>query len=69
MKATVVSCCEKKFKDKETNKERIYYAVYIADQRGAVGMLYSNSLYKSGDSVNLEISIGKDMRVGVRIAA
>lgn len=69
MKTTVVSCCEKKFKDKESNEERIYYTVYIADNRGAVGTLYSDKAYKAGDSVELGITIGKDMRGGVRIVA
>ena len=69
MKATVVSCCEKKYVDKETNKQRVYYTVYIADARGAVGTLYSDRPCKPGDQVTLEITIGKDMRVGVRIAA
>lgn len=69
MKVTVVSCCEKKFVDKQTNKQRIYYAVYLADASGAVGRLYCSKPCKPGEQVDLEMIVEKDMRMGLRIVS
>ena len=69
MEAVVLSCCEKKFKDKETGKERCYYMLYMADSTGAVGSVYSTEAKKAGEKVSLRLAVGRDGKFTVRLSA
>lgn len=66
MEKSVLSVAPMTFKGND-GKDRTMYKVYIADETGCVGCIYSNNAYQPGDIVTLCLAVNKDGRFTVRI--
>ena len=57
MKMNVLSVKETEFTDKQTNQVRKMWQVFLPDETGAVGYIYSTEPVKTGDSVDVRLSL------------
>lgn len=52
---------------KDDGTSKTMWKVFLADDSGAVGCVYSTKPYKAGDSVILGLSVNRDGRFTARI--
>lgn len=67
MKMIVLSVKETEFKDKQTNQVRKMWQVFLPDETGAVGYIYSTEPVKIGDSVDVRVIANRDGRFAAKI--
>ena len=67
MKMNVLSVKETEFTDKQTNQVRKMWQVFLPDETGAVGYIYSTEPVKIGDSVDVRIIANRDGRFAAKI--
>ncbi len=65
---TLLSVAKKQYKDKNTGADKQYWMCYAADAEGNIGGIYSDKERKTGEKVNLALSVNRDGRFAVRIA-
>ena len=67
MKMNVLSVKETEFTDKQTNQVRKMWQVFLPDETGAVGYIYSTEPVKTGDSVDVRIIANRNGRFAAKI--
>ena len=67
MKMNVLSVKETEFTDKQTNQARKMWQVFLPDETGAVGYIYSTEPVKIGDSVDVRVIANRDGRFTAKI--
>lgn len=68
VEAPVLSVAPTMFRG-DDGTERQMFKVYIADDTGAVGCIYSRNAYQPGDIVHLQVYARNDGKFAVRITA
>lgn len=67
MKMNVLSVKETEFTDKQTNQVRKMWQVFLPDETGAVGYIYSTEPVKTGDFVDVRVIANRDGRFAAKI--
>ena len=67
MEKQIISMAKAQFKDKDSGEEKTMYKLYLADDSGNVGCIYSSKEHSIGEVVSLGISVNKDGKFVVKI--
>lgn len=67
MERAVLSVSTVDFKDSKSGEIRVMYKVYIADDSGNVGYVYSTEQYAAGDIATLVPSVNKEGRLALKL--
>lgn len=66
-KKEVISVQKSSFTDKATGAEKTMWKVFISDDDGAIGSLYSSQPVVKGDTVNIGIVVNRDGKIVAKI--
>lgn len=67
MTKQVLSVQPTTFTDQKDGSQKSMWKVFVADDSGAVGSIYSNKEVKTGDTITLGMSVNRDGKLVAKI--